>query len=125
MTRERERERDRGSERERERERDRERQRQREREPASEGAVHMQLPHLHASHTLHLVAPPLSPLEVFSCSPTEATIEAGQEQKVVVTFAPDHARPDRFVGVFAVKVPMQESEQTVTVRGRCWDRQVQ
>lgn len=59
-----------------------------------------------------------------SCSPAEAEIPAGEEQVVAVTFAPDHMRRDQFVASFLVDIPNQETEDIVTVRARCWDRQV-
>ena len=59
-----------------------------------------------------------------SCSPNEAVIPAGEAQEVTVTFAPDHMRRDQFVSSFLVDIPNQETETIVTVRGRCWDRQL-
>lgn len=41
-----------------------------------------------------------------------------------MTFCPDHARRDEFVMAFLVDIPNQETETVVTVRGRCWDRQL-
>lgn len=62
--------------------------------------------------------------EVFSCSPSEATVDAGQTQEVTVTFAPDFARKAPSVAVFLVDIPNQDEEMRLTVRGRCWDRQL-
>ena len=65
-----------------------------------------------------------TPMEVFACQPSEAVIPAGESQDVVVTFSPDHSRPDAFVASYLVDIPNQETERIITVRGRCWDRQL-
>lgn len=63
-------------------------------------------------------------VEVFSCTPAEATVPAGETQEVEVTFSPDFARKAAFVAQFLVDIPNQDEEMRLTVRGRAWDRQL-
>lgn len=60
---------------------------------------------------------------VFGASPLQGTIPPGGEQKVTVSFSPDHPSRAEFQSTFRFIVPNQSVENVLTVRGRSWARQ--
>ncbi len=63
---------------------------------------------------------------VFGVTPVEGIIPPSGEQKVTVTFTPDHASRTEFFSSFRFKfvVPNQSFENVLTVKARSWARQV-
>ena len=61
--------------------------------------------------------------EVFSLTPSDATIAANETCVVKAFFRPDHERPCPSTVSFRVNVPSQEVEQFIHLEGRCWNRQ--
>ena len=61
----------------------------------------------------------LGPLPPLDASPCEATIQAGEAQRLSVRFAPDHAG-EHFFELLKVEVPNQKGGQLLMLRGRAW-----
>merc|ERR1712196_764562 len=60
-------------------------------------------------------------LKCFDFIPREAHVAAGGEQKVVVTFSPDHCSSHYFQRL-RLDVPNAAHTISFKVQGRCWDR---
>ena len=61
----------------------------------------------------------LGPLPPLDASPCEATIQAGEAQRLSVRFAPDHAG-EHYFELLKVEVPNQKGGQLLMLRGRAW-----
>ena len=61
---------------------------------------------------------------VYDCVPSEAIIPANTEQKVKVTFAPDHEQPVPYDCLIKIDVPNQGQDHILSMKGWCWERQM-